>query len=108
MKNISVSCGAPSVIPDLLQWNQFDIIGTVRELDLCNDEDQKSTKLIPVQLDFQAASRLCEIMGAKLSFPTEWANLEQSNDCSELRVSPIIKNNQGHWIDHKTEKEVDL
>ena len=78
------------------------------ELDLCNDEDQKATKLIPVQLDFQAASRLCEIMGAKLSFPTEWVNLEQSNDCSELRVSPIIKNNQGHWIDHKTEKEVDL
>ena len=78
------------------------------ELDLCNDEDQKSTKLIPVQLDFQAASRLCEIMGAKLSFPTEWANLEQSNDCSELRVSPIIRNNQGLWIDHNTEKEVDL
>ena len=28
MKSITMSCGAPNVIPDLLEWSQFKVLGT--------------------------------------------------------------------------------
>ena len=103
---ITRSCGVPSISPTLLKWSQVAVLGTTLELDLCNDDDQKVTKLIPVQLDFQRANQLCEIMGAKLSYQIDSDNLE--NGCGELRVSPIVRNQEGTWIDFNSKDKVDM